>query len=117
MEAMRKEIARLNEIIGKGCMIDKAQINGKKEEQKGATIQARKASLNQEWAWTHKRSQNKWKEDSDGYECVQFERKGRIGIDQPTQPITPQVFGFHICTTFHEHEHHASIRELISHET
>ena len=32
MEAMRKEIARLNEIIGKGCMIDKAQINGKKEE-------------------------------------------------------------------------------------
>ena len=76
-----------------------------------------KASLNKEWAWTHKRSQDKWKEDSDGYECVQFERKGRIGIDQPTQPITPQVFGFHICTTFHEHEHHASIRELISHET
>ena len=35
MEAMRKEIARLNEIIGKGCMIDKAQINGKKVEQKG----------------------------------------------------------------------------------
>ena len=35
MEAMRKEIARLNEIIGKGCMINKAQINGKKEEQKG----------------------------------------------------------------------------------
>ena len=31
--------------------------------------------------------------------------------------VTPQVFGFHICTTFHEHEHHASIRELISHET
>ena len=25
----------LTEIIGKGCMIDKAQINGKKEEQKG----------------------------------------------------------------------------------
>jgi len=31
--------------------------------------------------------------------------------------VTPRVFGFHICTAFHEHEHHASIRELISHET
>ena len=30
--------------------------------------------------------------------------------------VTPQVFGFHICTAFHEHEHHASIREPISHE-
>ena len=31
--------------------------------------------------------------------------------------VTPLVFSFHICTAFHEHEHHASIRELISHET
>ena len=36
MEAMRKEnIARLNEIIGKGCMDGKAQINDKKDEPKG----------------------------------------------------------------------------------
>ena len=25
-----------------------------------------------------------------GYECVQFERKGRIGIDQPAQPVVVQ---------------------------
>jgi len=31
--------------------------------------------------------------------------------------VTPLVFSIHICTAFHEHEHHASIRELISHET
>ena len=31
--------------------------------------------------------------------------------------VTPQVFGFHICIAFHEHEHHGSIREPISHET
>ena len=31
--------------------------------------------------------------------------------------VTPLVFSFHICTAFHEHEHHASLRELISHET
>ena len=34
MEAMKKEIARLNEIIGKGCM-GKAQSNDKKDESKG----------------------------------------------------------------------------------
>ena len=33
MEAMRKKIARLNEIIGKGCMDGKAQINDKKKDE------------------------------------------------------------------------------------
>ena len=31
--------------------------------------------------------------------------------------VTPLVFSFHICTAFHEHEHHASLCELIAHET
>ena len=35
IEAMRKEIARLNEIIGKGCMDGKAQTSDKKNEPKG----------------------------------------------------------------------------------
>ena len=36
MEAMRKEISRLNEIIGKGCMDGKVQTNDtKKDEPKG----------------------------------------------------------------------------------
>ena len=30
MEAMRKEISRLNEIIGKGCLSGKAQVSDKK---------------------------------------------------------------------------------------
>ena len=34
-----------------------------------------------------------------------------------SEAVTPQVFSFHICTVFHEHEHHASLRELIAHET
>ena len=33
MEAMRKEIARLNEIIGKECMDSKAQTNDKKKDE------------------------------------------------------------------------------------
>jgi hypothetical protein len=36
IKAMGKEIARLNEIIGKGCMDGKAQVSGKKvDESKG----------------------------------------------------------------------------------
>ena len=36
MVAIKKEIARLNEIIGKGCMVDKVQTSDmKKDEQKG----------------------------------------------------------------------------------
>jgi hypothetical protein len=33
MKAMRKEITRLNKIIGKGCMDDKTQINDKKKDE------------------------------------------------------------------------------------
>jgi hypothetical protein len=62
---MRKEISRFNEIIGKGCMNDKAQINDKKDEPKGPQYKRRKASLNQAWAWAHKWRQDKWKKDSE----------------------------------------------------
>jgi hypothetical protein len=53
MEVMRKEIARLNEIIAAWCMNDK-------------TLDAGKKIVN-------------------GFECVQFERRGQFGIVQPTQ--------------------------------
>jgi hypothetical protein len=37
MEVMRKKIARLNEIIGKGCLSGKAQVSDKKvNEPKGS---------------------------------------------------------------------------------
>jgi hypothetical protein len=32
MEAMRKEIARLNDVIGKGCMNNKKQVSGKEDQ-------------------------------------------------------------------------------------
>jgi hypothetical protein len=34
MEAMRKEIVRLNDVIGKGCMNDKNQVSGKEDQPK-----------------------------------------------------------------------------------
>ena len=38
----------------------------------------------------------------------------RISVEES---VTPQVFGLHICTAFHGHEHHSFIHKLISHET
>jgi hypothetical protein len=32
MEAMRKEIVRLNDVIGKGCMNNKKQVSGKEDK-------------------------------------------------------------------------------------
>jgi hypothetical protein len=34
MEAMRKEIAKLNDVIGKGCMNGKKQVSGKEDQLK-----------------------------------------------------------------------------------
>jgi hypothetical protein len=34
MEAMRKEIARLNDVIGKGCMNNNKQVSGKEDQPK-----------------------------------------------------------------------------------
>ena len=84
MEAMRKEIARLNEIIGKGCMIDKAQTNGKKEEQKGTQYKkGRHPSIKHGLGHT-KEAKTNGRRIVNGYEYVEFESKGKIGIDQST---------------------------------
>ena len=63
MEAMRKEIARLNEIIGKGCLSGKAQVSDKKANNSRVSQFKQGRPLNQAWAWAHYRSQDKWKKD------------------------------------------------------
>ena len=64
MEAMRKEIARLNEVIGKGW-ISVTQSNDKKnDESKGPQFkQGRHPSIKH--GLSHTRSQDKWKKDSE----------------------------------------------------
>ena len=49
-----------------------------------------KASLNQAWAWPQKGAKINWRKIVNGYECVQFERKGRIGVEQPAQTMAVQ---------------------------
>ena len=70
MKAMRKKIARLNEIIGKWCMIDKAQINGKKEEQKGPQYKQGRHPLIKYGLGHTKGAKTNERSIVNGYECV-----------------------------------------------
>jgi hypothetical protein len=85
MEAMRKEIARLNGIIGKGCMDDKAQINDKKDKPKEPQYKkGRHPSIKHGLGHT-KGAKTNGRKIVNGYECVLFERKDRIGVERPAQ--------------------------------
>ena len=90
MKAMKKKIARLNEIIGKGCM-DKAQSNDKKkDESKGPQFkQGRHPSIKHGLGHTKGANTNR-RRIVNGYVCVQFERKDRIGVEQPAQTMAVQ---------------------------
>ena len=71
MEAMRKKIARLNEIIGKGCMDDKGQVNDKKvDELKGPQFkQERHPSIKHGLGHT-KGAKTNGRRIVNGHECV-----------------------------------------------
>ena len=91
MEAMRKEIVRLNEIIGKGCMDGKAQIDDKKkDEPKGPQYKKGRYPLIKHGLDHTKVAKINGRKIVNGYECVQFERNDRISTDQPTQPTVVQ---------------------------
>jgi hypothetical protein len=76
MEAMRKEIERLNEIIGKGCLSGKAQVSHKKvDEPKGPQFkQVRHPLIKYGLGHTAGAKTNGIK-TINGYKCVKFERK------------------------------------------
>jgi hypothetical protein len=72
MEAMRKEIARLNEIIGKGYLPQFKQ--------------GRHPSIKHGLGHTAGAKTN-GRKIINGYECVKFQRKERIGTNQPAQTV------------------------------
>ena len=85
MEAMRKKISRLNEIIGKGCMGETQSNNKKNDESKGPQFkQGRHPSIKHGLGHT-KGAKINGRKIVNGYERVQFERKDRISTDQPAQ--------------------------------
>jgi hypothetical protein len=89
MEVMRKKIARLNEIIGKGYLNGKAQVSDKKASDSKVPQfkQGRHLSIKHGLRHTAGAKTN-GKKIINGYECVRFERKDKIGTDQPTQTAT-----------------------------
>ena len=73
MEAMKKEIARLNEIIGKGCLSGKAQVSDKKANDSKVPQfkQGRHPSIKHGLGHT-KRAKTNGRRIMNGYERVQF---------------------------------------------
>ena len=71
--------------------IGKTQSNDKKnDESKGTQFkQGRHPSIKHGLRHTKGAKTNE-RRIMNGYECVQFERKGKIGIDQPTQTMVVQ---------------------------
>ena len=84
MEVMRKEIARLNEMIAGGCMDDMTQNGGKKiEEPKRPQYKQYKNGwhplIKDELRHT-KGAKPNGRKLVNGFECVQLERREQIGI-------------------------------------
>ena len=86
IEAMRKEIARFNEIIGKGCLSGKAQVSDKKTNDSKVPQfrQGRHPSIKHGLGHTA-RAKTNGRKIINGYECVKFEMKERVGTNQPAQ--------------------------------
>ena len=83
MEAMRKEIARLNEINGKGCLSGKAQVSGDKKANNLKVTQfeqGRHPSIKHGLGHTAGAKTN-GRKIINGYECVKFESKERVGTN------------------------------------
>ena len=76
MEAIRKEIARLNEIIGKGCLSGNTQVSDKKANDSKVPQfkQGRHPSIKHGLGHTTGAKTN-GRKIINGYECVKFERK------------------------------------------
>ena len=94
MEAMRKEIARLNEIIGKGCLSGKAQVSDKKANDSKVPQfkQGRHPSIKHGLGHTAGTKTN-GRNIINGYDCVRFERKERVGTDQSAQTAAVPHYG------------------------
>ena len=86
METMRKEIARLNKIISKGCLSGKAQVSDKKANDSKVPQfkQGRHPSIKHGLGHTIGAKTN-GRKIINGYECVKFERKERVSTNQPAQ--------------------------------
>jgi hypothetical protein len=79
MEAMRKEITRLNAMLNKSSKDDQS----KRPKYKDGRLPHIKNGLG------HKKgNKTTGRKVINGFECVQFISKGKIGTDRPAQSVT-----------------------------
>jgi hypothetical protein len=89
MEAMRKEIERLNEILSKGYLSSKTQVGDKKaNDPKGPQFKQGRHPLIKHGLRHTAAAKTNERKIINGYEFVKFERKGKIGTDRPAQTAT-----------------------------
>jgi hypothetical protein len=88
MEAMRKEIARLIDVIGKGCMNSNKQVSGKEDQPKKLQYKNGRHPHIKDGLGHTKGGKTNERKVINGYKCVQFMSKARVGTDQPAQMVT-----------------------------
>jgi hypothetical protein len=83
MEAMRKEIVRLNGILGKRCMEDVKTTSGKEDQPKRPLYKDGRHPHIKDGLGHTKGGKTNGRKVINGYECVQFMSNGRVGTDRP----------------------------------
>jgi hypothetical protein len=83
MEGMRKEIVRLNGILGKRCMEDVKIASGKEDQPKRPLYKDGRHPHIKERLGHTKGGKTNGRKVINGYECVQFMSNGRVGTDRP----------------------------------
>jgi hypothetical protein len=87
METIKREISRLNAMLGKRCMEGKKAASGKDDQPKKAQYKNGRHPHIKDGLEHTKGAKTNGRKVINGYECVQFMSKGKIGIDQPAQMV------------------------------
>jgi hypothetical protein len=88
MEAIKMKIARLNAMLGERCMKDNRAASGKENQPKRPQYKdGRPPHIKDGLGYTKGAKSNRRKVIN-GYKCVQFMSKGKIGTDKPAQLVT-----------------------------
>jgi hypothetical protein len=87
MEAMKREIARLNAMLSERCMKDKRAVSGKENQPKRPQYKdGRPPHIKDVLGYTKGAKSNERK-IINGYNCVQFMSNGKVGTDKLTQLV------------------------------
>jgi hypothetical protein len=85
METMKREIARLNAMLSERCMKDKRAVSGKENQPKRPQYKDGRPPHIKDGLGYTKGAKSNGRKVINGYKCVQFMSKGKVGTDKPAQ--------------------------------